>query len=155
MSILSSGISFPVKRIEEDFAHPHMVRSDFHKFILLDILQRFLKGEFDCRRENDLFVTTRCPDVGELLGLADIDIEIPFPGMLADNLASVNLLARLYEEPAAIEKLIHRVSNCFASLQRDQRSIGSHVDISLVWLVILEPMCNNGLSLGRGKEVAP
>lgn len=56
LSILSVAISFSCQRIEQNLADSHEMRSNLDKFILLDVLQGFLKRELDCRRQDNLLV---------------------------------------------------------------------------------------------------
>ena len=130
-----------------------MVRRDFHELIFLDIFQRFLQGELDGRRQDDLVVGARGAHVGELLGLADVDVQVALTGVLADDHAAVDFLARLDKEAAAVQELVHRIRNGLTRLQGDEGTVGAHLDIALVRLIILEAVRDNRLALAGGEEV--
>ena len=93
-----------------------MVRSNFHEFIFIDILKHFLERHLDCRRKDDLIVTSRCTYVGEFLCLADIDIEVTVTCVLSYDHTHVDFLARIHEELASVEEFVHGVCDglsCF------------------------------------------
>ena len=71
------------------------------------MLQRFFKGDYPRRRKLDLVVAAGSTHVGELLGLADIDVQIPLTRVLSHYLTFLDLYSRLDEEPAAVLKLVH------------------------------------------------
>ena len=130
-----------------------MVRGDFHELVLLDVLQRLLQGELDGRGQDDLLVGPGSAHVRELLGLADVDVQVPFAGVLADDHAAVDFLAGLDEEAAAVQQLVHRIGHGLARLQGDEGTVDAHLDVALVGLVVLEAVRNDGLALGGGQEV--
>ena len=132
-----------------------MVRGDFHELVLLDILQGLLQGELDGRRQEDLLIGTGSAHVRELLGLADVDIQVAFAGVLADDHAAIDFLAGLDEETAAVQQLVHRIGHGLARLQGDEGTVDPHLDVALVGLVVLEAMRNDGLTLGGGEQVRP
>ena len=132
-----------------------MVRGDFHELILLDVLQCLLQGELDGGGQDDLLVRPGSAHVGELLGLADVDVQIPLAGVLAHDHAAVDLLTGLHEKAAAVQQLVHGVGHGLAGLQRDQGTVDTHLDVALVGLVVLEAVCHDGLALGGGQEVRP
>ena len=74
--------------------------------------------------------------------------------MLAHHLAAVNLLARLHEEAAAVEQLIHRISHGLPRLERHERTVGAHFNLTLERLVILETVCHHRFALGGRQQVA-
>ena len=93
------------------------MRRHFHQFIVLDILQSLLEGELDGGRQDHFLVTSGSADVGELLGLADVDVQVALAGVLSEHLAAVDLLAGFDEETAAVEQLVHGVSDGLAGLK--------------------------------------
>ena len=97
--------------VQNNLPQTHEVRSHLHQLVLLDILQSLLEGELDGRRQHHLLVGAGCPHIGQFLGLADVDGQIARPGVLADHLTGIDLLARIDEEAAAVLELIHGVSH--------------------------------------------
>ena len=153
LTIFAVTISFAGQRVEQNLADSHEMGGDFHELIVLDVLQSLLKRELYGGREDYLLVRSGGAHVGELLGLADVDVQVPFPCVLADYLPAVVLLARLHEEAAAVQQLVYGVGNCLARLKRYKRAVVALLYIALVGLVLLETVCYDGLSLGCRKEV--
>ena len=131
-----------------------MVRCDLHKLILTDVFEHLFEGHPDGRRKGYLLVRTCGSHVGEFLGLADIDVQVPFPGMLPDYLAAIDLLSWFDKELAPVQELVHRIGDGISGLQRNQGPVGTVVDLSLERLVLLVPVSHYRLALGRGKQIA-
>ena len=83
------------------------MRRNFYQLVFLDVFKRFLEGELDGRREYNLLVGSGGAYVGELLGLADVDVQISLSGMFSHNLSCIDVLSRLNEEPAPVEQFVH------------------------------------------------
>ena len=61
--------AFAVCFVQQDLAQAHGVRSDFHVFVLLDVLQCLLKRELYGRNQTCLVIRTTGTHIGKLLGL--------------------------------------------------------------------------------------
>ena len=94
-----------------------MVRSNLHELIFIDIFEHFLERHLDWRREDNLLVTAGRTDVRQLLGLADIDIQVAVTGMLTHNFSHIYFLSRINEELASVQKFVHRICYGLASFQ--------------------------------------
>src|ERR1700749_842078 len=102
----SGGFELPrlalaLVRIEEALADPDRLWSDFDQLIVLDVSDRLLEAHALWRSESNAFVLAGCAEVGELLGLQRIDLEVLSLRILADDHALVEHLARRDEEDSA------------------------------------------------------
>ena len=130
-----------------------MIRCYLNKFIFIDILKHFFEGHLDGRREDNLLITSCRTHVGELLGLADIHIQVSVPSVLSHNLSSVNFFTRVHEELASVEEFVHGVCDSLTCFEGNERTIGSVFDIALIWLIILKSMSHNCFTLRCCKKV--
>src|ERR1700729_3112505 len=62
--------------VEEFLAQPDRLRGHFDQFVVLDIGQRLFQRHPDRRRQAHRFVLRGGTDVGELLALQHVDLEI-------------------------------------------------------------------------------
>ena len=62
--------------VEDDFAHTHRLGSYLYQLVFLDVFKAFLKRHDGLRNDASLIVGTAGTNVGELLGLADIDDKV-------------------------------------------------------------------------------
>ena len=67
--------------------------------------------------------------------------------MLSNYLSCIDFVLREDEELTAVLKVVHSVCHCCARLHTDERSVGTACHVALVWLVVLEAMCHDCLSL--------
>src|SRR3984957_19378459 len=75
--------------VEELLAQPDRLRGYLDQFVVLDISQRLFQRHPDRRRQSDRFVLGGGADVGELLALEDVDLQVVVAGVLADDHAFV------------------------------------------------------------------
>ena len=92
-------------------------------------------------------VGAACTDIGELLCLADIDDNIVFMNVLTNDLTGIDLILRLDEEAAPILQMIDGIGVGITTLESNKRTIDAAVDVTLVWLIFLETVCDDGFSL--------
>lgn len=69
------------------------------------------------------------------------------PRVLAHYLAAVDVITRIDEELAPVQKLVHRVGDGGAGLKGDERAVGTVLDLTLVRLVLLESVSHDRLAL--------
>ena len=94
-----------------------------------------------------MYVGARCTDVGELLGLADVDDKVVVVHMLADDLSHVHLFARVDEELTAILQLVDGIGIGRARLQGNHRAVLPSLDVAFVGLVFLVAVGHDGFAL--------
>ena len=84
--------------IEDDLTHSHGLGCHLKVFILLDALEAFFEAHHGLRNDAGLLVGTRGADVGELLGLADVDDEVVVMYVLANHLSAIDFLTLHYQK---------------------------------------------------------
>src|SRR5690606_11300780 len=89
-------------RIEIELAQPDRLRRHLDQFVVLYPGERALQRHADRRGELDRLVLAGGADVGQLLALQHIDLEIVVAGMDADDHAGIDLDARIDDHRAAI-----------------------------------------------------
>src|SRR5258708_1426366 len=118
--------------VEEFLAQPDRLRGHLDQFVVLAIGQRLFQRHLDRRRQAHRFVLRGGADVGKLLALEDVDLEVVVSRMLADDHALVDLPARLDHHRAAVFQFEHRVSYSLALIIGDQHAVAAALDVALV-----------------------
>src|SRR6266404_4074279 len=140
--------------VKKFLAQPDRLRGHLDQFVVLDIGQRLFQGHLDRRGQAHRFVLRGGADVGELLALEDVDLEIVVAGMLADDHALVDLPARLDHHRAAVLQLEHGVGHRFALVVGDQHAVAAALDIALVGRIAVEQAVDDGGAAGVGEQFA-
>ena len=73
--------------------------------------------------------------------------------VLTHHHAGINLGLRIDEELSTVLKVVNGVGHRSAGVHRNQRAVRTAADLTLVWLVVLESMRHNGLSLAGCQHV--
>src|SRR5882672_5938023 len=71
--------------VEELLAQPDRLRGHLDQLVVLDIGQRLFQRHLDRRGQAHRLVLRGGADVGELLALEDVDLEVVVAGVLADD----------------------------------------------------------------------
>src|SRR5450755_1887572 len=140
--------------VEELLAQPDRFRGHLDQFVVLDIGQRLFQGHLDRRGQAHRFVLRGGADVGELLALQDVDLEVVVAGVLADDHALVDLAAGRDHHRAAVLQLEHRVGHGLALIVGDQDAVAAALDVALVGRVIVEQAVHDGGAAGVGQQFA-
>jgi hypothetical protein len=74
-------------------AQADRARRDLDQLVVRDVGQRLLQGLADRRRQEDRIVLAGGADVGQLLGLERVHVQVVRPAILADDHAAVHLVA--------------------------------------------------------------
>ena len=80
-------------RIEDLLTDTQALRGDLEKLIGIDVVDALLERHNLLRNELQCFIRRGCTGVGQMLRLADIDLDILGLRRLADDHAAINLLA--------------------------------------------------------------
>src|SRR3546814_15299419 len=85
-----------------------------------------------------LFRSAAGTEVGELLGLERIDLEIVGLGVLTDHHAFVDRLAWRHHQDAALLQIAERIAHGLPCRVGDQHAVRTARDLALVGAVLLE-----------------
>src|SRR6266567_889531 len=94
-------LAFPPVRVELLLPQPDRLGGHLHQLVVVDELQRLLQGKVTRRRQLDGVVGAGGTDVGQLLTLAGVDVQVVVLGVLADDHPAVDLHAGADEEGAS------------------------------------------------------
>ena len=139
--------------IENHLAHTHTLRSYLYVLILADVLQTLLKAHHGLWNHASLIIRTGSTHVGQLLCLSYVNHQVVVVNMLTNNLAAVNLLTWVDEELTAILQLIDGVSIGSTCLQRNHATVGTAGNLALVWLILLEAVSHDSLTLRSSEHI--
>ena len=76
--------------------------------------------------------------IGQMLGLADIQLDVFGLTILSDNHTAVYFFARPDKQSSTLLSGEQTVSNCLTGFKCNQRSLLTILDISLVWCISVE-----------------
>src|SRR5690606_23620301 len=106
------------------------------------------------RGQADAFVLAAGAEVGQLLGLERVDLEVLRLGILAYDHPFVELLAGRDEQRAALLERVQGVGDRLALLHRDQHAVLAALDRALPRAVLLEQAVHDAGAAGVGEELA-
>src|SRR6056297_1752556 len=119
-------------RIEEPLAQPDRLRRDLDQFVVVDVGDRLFERQRYGRGEPHRVVGAARADIGELLALERVHLEIVLARMLADDHAGVDLLLRADEHAPPLFEVPERVGHRDAVFHRDQHARAPARDRALV-----------------------
>src|SRR3954449_7005705 len=156
----SGGFELPrlalaLVRIEEPLSYPYRLRRDLDQLVVLDVGDRLFQAHSARRGQADAFVLrARGAEVGELLGLEGIDLEVLGLGVLADDHALVEHLPGGDEQHAAVFERAQRIGDRWPLLHRDQHAVLAAGNRALVRAVAFEQAVHDAGAAGVGQELA-
>ena len=139
--------------VENGLADAHRLRGDLDEFVFLDVFEAFFEGHDDLGNDARLVVGTRGTDIGELLGLANVDDEVVVVNVFADDLTHVDVLTGIDEELASILQLVDGVGIGIARLEGYHGTVDATLDVALEGLILLEAMGHDGLALRSSEHI--
>ena len=140
-------------RIKDLLADAQALRSNLQKLVGVDELQRLLKAEDARRRQLEGVVGAGGAGICQMLGLADVQLDVVGLAVLSDDHAGVHLFARSDKEGAAFLGGEQTVGDGLAGFKGDQRTLLAVLDISLVGTVAVVGGVQDTVSFGE--EFAP
>src|SRR5699024_1326546 len=96
------GSSFPQSRVQDFLPDTQVLRRHLQKLVGIDELQALLQAQDPGRRKLQRFVRAGGTGIGELFGLADVQLDILGFSVLPDDHSGIDLLARPDKERAAL-----------------------------------------------------
>src|SRR5216683_1762618 len=150
------GAARPLARIglEQALADADRFRRHLDQLVIGYIVDRLLQGHQDRRRQPHRLVLRSRADVGELLALQGIDLEIVVPGVLADHHALIDLRAGRDEHRPAILEVPQGIGDGDAVIGRDEDPRAPPLDRALIGRIAVEEAAHDAGAAGVAEELA-
>ena len=127
--------------------------SDLQQLIRCEELQAALQAQLADGHQAQSVVGAGSAGVGQVLGLADVDIHVLAGSGVADDHALVDLLAGAHQQGAALLRVEQAVGDGLAGLKADQRTGGAVGDHASPDVVAVEDLVDDALAVGIGQEL--
>src|SRR5690606_34391147 len=101
----------PFVRLEVPLPEPDRGGRHLHELVVRNELERRFQRQDPGRLQDNVLIRAGRPDVRELLPLADVDLHVPRPGVLAHDHPLVDLDAGADEERPALLEVVQRVGH--------------------------------------------
>ena len=145
--------AFALDFVEDDLADAEVGGGDFEVFVLADVLHGLLEAHLNGGRASALVVGALGAHVGEVLGGDDVDDDVVAGAQaLADDLAGIDVVARLDEEGTAVLELADAVGRGLAGLLGDEGTVFVVVHVAFPRLELEEAVGDDSLAVGGGEE---
>ena len=112
--------ALPEAGIQDLLSKAEVMRGDLEELVGVDELDRLLEAHEPGRDEAESFVCAGGAGVGQMLGLADVDIDVDGLAALTDDHSCVDFFAGSDEELAALLSTEQAVSDGSTGLKGDQ-----------------------------------
>src|SRR6478609_4942917 len=138
---------------QDPLAQTQVLRRDLDQFVGGDVFDRALERELCGGREAGRDAFTLRAEVRELLFADGVDGDVLVAGILADDHAFIDLLARIDEELAALLAHHEGIAGGLAGLGRDERAGDAGEHFARVRAVFLEEMAEHAAATGGVDDV--
>ena len=121
--------------VEDLLADAQVLGSDLQQLVLSKELEAALEAQLADGDEAQSVVRAGSTGIGQVLGLADVDIDVLAGSGVADDHALVHLLAGAHQQGAALLSVEQAVGDGLAGLKADQRTggaVGDHASPDVV-----------------------
>ena len=139
--------------VEDLLADAQVLGSDLQQLIRSEELKAALKAQLADGDEAQGVVRAGRTGIGQVLGLADVDVHILAGSGVADDHALVDLLARAHQKGAALLGVEQAVGDGLAGLEADQRAGGAVGDHAGPDIVAVKDLVDDALTVGIGQEL--
>ena len=146
--------TFSKTGIQDLLAKTQMIGGHFQKLIGIHIFDGLLKAHEPGRNKAKRFVRAGGARVGQVLGLANIYIDIHGFAALSDDHTGVNFFAGADEELSALLRIEEAVCYSSSRFESDQRTLFAVNDITFIRRIAVEDRVHNTVSLCIRKEIA-
>src|SRR6266567_528259 len=147
-------LALPPVGVQLLLSQPDRLWRYLHQLVLVDEFQRLLQGKVARRCQLDGVVGAGGADVGQLLPLAGVDVQVVVLGVLADDHPAVDLHAGADEEDTARLQGIQGVGGGLAVLHGHQHAVLAAGNLSLVRRVVMEGWGEDAGAAGLGQHLA-
>src|SRR3990167_8825851 len=141
-------------RVQHLLPQADVLRRHLDQLVFLDVGDGLFQGRAARRGQADGFVLAAGADVGQLLGLHRVYVQVVGPGVLADDHALIGLLAAADEHRAAVLEVPQGEGLGLAFGVGDQDALALLVDGALVGFVVAEHAVQHARAAGVGQELA-
>ena len=139
--------------VEDLLADAQVLGSDLQQLVLSQELEAALEAQLADGDEAQSVVRAGSTGIGQVLGLADVDIDILAGSGVADDHALVDLLAGAHQQSAALLRVEQAVGDGLAGLKADQRTGGAVGDHAGPDVIAVEDLVDDALAVGIGQEL--
>jgi hypothetical protein len=146
----SSSADEALGRIQDLLTDTKVCGSYLQQFVGIDEVQSLLQRQDFGRCQTQSFVSAGGTGVGQLLLLADIDLDVLTASGLTDDHTGVYLFTGPDEESTTLLSGEQTVSYGFAGFESNQGTKFTISNISLVWSIAIENGIDDTISFGVG-----
>ena len=139
--------------VEDLLADAQVLGSDLQQLVLSQELEAALEAQLADGDEAQSVVRAGSTGIGQVLGLADVDIDVLAGSGVADDHALVDLLAGAHQQSAALLRVEQAVGDGLAGLKADQRTGGAVGDHASPDVIAVEDLVDDALAVGIGQEL--
>ena len=139
--------------VEDLLADAQVLGSDLQQLVLSQELEAALETQLADGDEAQSVVRAGSTGIGQVLGLADVDIDVLAGSGVADDHALVDLLAGAHQQSAALLRVEQAVGDGLAGLKADQRTGGAVGDHASPDVVAVKDLVDDALAVGIGQEL--
>ena len=139
--------------VEDLLADAQVLGSDLQQLVLSQEFEAALEAQLADGDEAQSIVRAGSTGIGQVLGLADVDIDVLAGSGVADDHALVDLLAGAHQQSAALLRVEQAVGDGLAGLKADQRTGGAVGDHAGPDVIAVEDLVDDALAVGIGQEL--
>ena len=139
--------------VEDLLADAQVLGSDLQQLVLSQEFEAALEAQLADGDEAQSVVRAGSTGIGQVLGLADVDIDILAGSGVADDHALVDLLAGAHQQSTALLRVEQAVGDGLAGLKADQRTGGAVGDHASPDVIAVEDLVDDALAVGIGQEL--
>src|SRR5579875_17191 len=140
--------------IEIALAQADRFRRHLAELVIGDIGDRLLQGHEDRRRQPDRLVGGLGADIGELLGLGRVDVDVVAAAMRADDHALIDRRAGRDEHRPALFQVPQRISDGVAARGRDEDAVAPPFDRAAIGRIAMINPAHHAGAARIGEEFA-
>ena len=150
--LLAGGLHAEVM-VQDALADAQVFGGDFQQLVGGQEFQAALQAELADGHQAQGIVAAGSAGVGQVLGLADVDIHILAGSGVANDHALVDLFTSAHQKGAALLSIEQTVGDSLAGLKADQRTSGAVGNHASPDIVTVEDLVDDAFAVGIGQEL--
>src|SRR6516164_2269012 len=139
---------------EQLLAQPDRGRGDLDQLVVGDIGERLLQRHLDRRDQPHGLVLGMGADIGELLALEHVDLEVVAARVLAHDHAAIDLPSRVDHHRPAVLEIPQRVGHGLALVVGDQHAVAAAHDLAPIGTIAVEQPVHDRGAARVGEQLA-